>query len=140
MNLVLGYRFAGRNYRRSNGLQRPVLRSSGPLRKMSEYVHFNTSIQTREHLHATFQAFFVVTVCLMAAGRLVGLQPRRHAGLLSALWITAVLGVMEVSLSFDNAVVNASVLKDWNEFWQKAVPDASASSSPCSACACCSRW
>jgi hypothetical protein len=26
---------------------------------------------------------------------------------------------MEVSLSFDNAVVNASVLKNWNEFWQK---------------------
>ena len=26
---------------------------------------------------------------------------------------------MEVSLSFDNAVVNASVLKTWDEFWQK---------------------
>lgn len=26
---------------------------------------------------------------------------------------------MEVSLSFDNAVVNASVLKNWSPFWQK---------------------
>jgi hypothetical protein len=26
---------------------------------------------------------------------------------------------MEVSLSFDNAVVNASVLRHWNEFWRK---------------------
>jgi hypothetical protein len=26
---------------------------------------------------------------------------------------------MEVSLSFDNAVVNASVLRNWNEFWRK---------------------
>src|SRR5471032_2897177 len=26
---------------------------------------------------------------------------------------------MEVSLSFDNAVVNASVLKTWNAYWQK---------------------
>jgi hypothetical protein len=41
------------------------------------------------------------------------------SGLLQALWITAVLGVLEVSLSFDNAVVNASVLRHWNEFWRK---------------------
>lgn len=26
---------------------------------------------------------------------------------------------MEVSLSFDNAVVNASVLKTWNDYWKK---------------------
>lgn len=38
---------------------------------------------------------------------------------MAALWIAAVLGVMEVSLSFDNAVVNASVLKSWSPFWQK---------------------
>ena len=37
---------------------------------------------------------------------------------LEALGITAILCVMEVSLSFDNAVVNASVLKSWNKFWQ----------------------
>ena len=29
----------------------------------------------------------------------------------STLWLVSVLAVMEVSLSFDNAVVNASVLK-----------------------------
>ena len=40
-------------------------------------------------------------------------------GLLQALWIAAVLGVLEVSLSFDNAVVNASVLRHWNAFWRK---------------------
>ena len=40
-------------------------------------------------------------------------------GLVQAVWIAAILGVMEVSLSFDNAVVNASVLKTWNAFWQK---------------------
>lgn len=26
---------------------------------------------------------------------------------------------MEVSLSFDNAIVNASVLKTWNDYWKK---------------------
>ena len=35
------------------------------------------------------------------------------------LWIIAVLSILEVSLSFDNAVVNASVLKEMDEIWQK---------------------
>ncbi|HWS39761.1 MAG TPA: DUF475 domain-containing protein [Arenimonas sp.] len=37
----------------------------------------------------------------------------------AALTIAAILGVMEVSLSFDNAVVNAGVLKDMDEKWQQ---------------------
>ncbi len=36
----------------------------------------------------------------------------------TALTITAILAVMEVSLSFDNAVVNASVLRGWDHFWK----------------------
>lgn len=39
--------------------------------------------------------------------------------MLKVLFITMVLAVMEVSLSFDNAVVNASVLKHWDDFWKK---------------------
>lgn len=35
------------------------------------------------------------------------------------LWIIAVLSILEVSLSFDNAVVNASVLKEMDAVWQK---------------------
>lgn len=38
--------------------------------------------------------------------------------MLKALTITAILAVMEVSLSFDNAVVNASVLRNWDHFWK----------------------
>jgi uncharacterized protein len=30
-----------------------------------------------------------------------------------------VLGVLEISLSFDNAVVNATILRDMNHFWQR---------------------
>jgi len=33
--------------------------------------------------------------------------------------VVAILSVLEISLSFDNAVVNAGVLKKMNEFWQK---------------------
>jgi uncharacterized protein len=36
----------------------------------------------------------------------------------TALTITAILAIMEVSLSFDNAVVNASVLRGWDHFWK----------------------
>ena len=38
---------------------------------------------------------------------------------LGILWIVVVLSILEVSLSFDNAVVNASVLKDMSEVWQR---------------------
>jgi hypothetical protein len=39
-------------------------------------------------------------------------------GVLEILWICAVLAVLEVSLSFDNAAVNAAVLKDMDPVWQ----------------------
>ncbi len=40
-------------------------------------------------------------------------------GIAKTLWIVAVLSVLEVSLSFDNAVVNATVLKDMDPVWQR---------------------
>ena len=40
-------------------------------------------------------------------------------GMLGILWICAVLAVLEVSLSFDNAAVNASILKDMDPVWQQ---------------------
>ena len=33
--------------------------------------------------------------------------------------ICAILGVLETSLSFDNAVVNATVLRDMSQVWRK---------------------
>jgi hypothetical protein len=41
------------------------------------------------------------------------------AGTLSIVWIVLVLGVLEVSLSFDNAVVNATVLRDMDAVWRR---------------------
>lgn len=41
------------------------------------------------------------------------------AGTAGTLWIVAVLSVLEISLSFDNAVVNATVLKEMDEVWQQ---------------------
>jgi hypothetical protein len=63
-------------------------------------------------------SFLVTFVCLAVAGWW-GYQKAGMAGAMSALGIAIILGVMEVSLSFDNAVVNASVLKTWDAFWRK---------------------
>ena len=41
------------------------------------------------------------------------------AGTASMLWIIVVLSILEISLSFDNAVVNATVLKDMDKVWQQ---------------------
>ena len=36
-----------------------------------------------------------------------------------AVFLISVLAVLEISLSFDNAVVNATVLKDMDEVWRR---------------------
>jgi hypothetical protein len=66
-----------------------------------------------------FRLSFLVTAILLGVGAWWGYTRNGLPGLASALWICTVLGVLEVSLSFDNAVVNASVLHDWSPFWRK---------------------
>ncbi|MFP5393029.1 MAG: DUF475 domain-containing protein [Gammaproteobacteria bacterium] len=61
----------------------------------------------------------MVTVVLLAVAAWWGYTHGGVSAMLTALWIAAVLGVLEVSLSFDNAVVNASVLANWDAFWRK---------------------
>lgn len=57
-------------------------------------------------------------VCLGLAGWL-GFSTGGMAGALAAVWICTMLAVLEISLSFDNAVVNAVVLKDMDPVWQQ---------------------
>jgi hypothetical protein len=57
-------------------------------------------------------------VCLALGGWYGFMQSGTLTGVAQVLWIVAVLSVLEISLSFDNAVVNASVLKDMDEVWQ----------------------
>ena len=66
-----------------------------------------------------FRLSIVVSIVLLIAAGWWGYSRSGTSGLISALWVAAVLGVLEVSLSFDNAVVNASVLMHWNAFWRK---------------------
>ena len=38
---------------------------------------------------------------------------------INIIFIVTILSIMEISLSFDNAVVNASILKNWDEYWKR---------------------
>jgi uncharacterized protein len=63
---------------------------------------------------AAFRIFgisLLVTLAALALGY-------AHGGF-NALFLLLVLGVLEVSLSFDNAIVNAAVLKRMSPFWQQ---------------------
>ncbi len=59
----------------------------------------------------TFGWSLVITVIALATALIYGSW--------SAVAITLILGVLEISLSFDNAVVNARILERMSPFWQK---------------------
>ncbi len=66
-----------------------------------------------------FYGSFVVTLIGLMIGAAVGyIYEGTLSGALSALFLTFVLSILEVSLSFDNAVVNASVLKEMTPLWR----------------------
>ncbi len=76
-------------------------------------------------MKSTIREFFglsiVVTLVCLAVAAWDGYARGGHtlSALGSALVIALLLGVLEVSLSFDNAVVNASVLRDMSSKWQQ---------------------
>ncbi|MBV5308156.1 DUF475 domain-containing protein [Chromatium okenii] len=61
-------------------------------------------------------SILVTLICLIVAFYWGNQTP---AGGMAAMFLALILGVMEVSLSFDNAVVNASVLKEMDAKWQQ---------------------
>jgi len=63
---------------------------------------------------------FIVTAVGLALGAVLGWQTTgSFSGMLSIFFIVAVLAVLEISLSFDNAIVNANKLKDMRPEWQR---------------------
>lgn len=64
-----------------------------------------------------FRLSFVFTAICLALAWWWGMESSKSIATVMTLVI--ILGVLEVSLSFDNAVVNASVLKDMDEKWQR---------------------
>lgn len=62
----------------------------------------------------------IVTGLGLALGAYLGwVTTGSLGGMLSILFICAVLAVLEISLSFDNAIVNANKLKDMQPVWQR---------------------
>lgn len=59
--------------------------------------------------------YFYSSFAIMA----IGLITAYYLGGLAAIYITFLLIVLEISLSFDNAVVNAKVLETMDPIWQK---------------------
>lgn len=66
-----------------------------------------------------YRSSFIFTAICLALGTWLGYSSTGTLlGTLGVLWIVVVLSVLEVSLSFDNAVVNATVLRQMSPKWQ----------------------
>lgn len=68
--------------------------------------------------HYTFSLAFTA-LCLLLAGWYGWASTGSWTATLSILWIVFVLSILEISLSFDNAVVNATVLREMDPVWQQ---------------------
>ena len=67
-----------------------------------------------------YKGSILFTLVCLALGAWYGwAMTGNAAATASMLWIIVVLSILEVSLSFDNAVVNAAVLKDMDDIWQR---------------------
>jgi hypothetical protein len=67
-----------------------------------------------------FRNSFLVTIGGLGLGAFLGWKVTGSlVGALSTMFIVAVLAMLEVSLSFDNAVVNATVLKEMTPVWRR---------------------
>lgn len=67
-----------------------------------------------------FRNSFIVTFVGLGLGAYLGWQAEHTVvGALSTLFIVSVLAILEISLSFDNAVVNATVLKEMSPLWRR---------------------
>jgi hypothetical protein len=66
------------------------------------------------HQHHPIRIFAISSILTLAIG--AGVLWSEGVG---ALWLFVILVVLEVTFSFDNAVVNSKVLATMSEFWQK---------------------
>lgn len=71
-------------------------------------------------LRRHFTGALIFTLLCLIGGAAYGWQENHSVeGVIEVLWIVGVLAVLEISLSFDNAVVNASVLGEMEAVWRK---------------------
>ncbi len=63
--------------------------------------------------------FFFTVVGIFIGGAVGWLETRDVTGFLKYFFICCVLGILEISLSFDNAIINARILKGMSRLWQR---------------------
>jgi uncharacterized protein len=73
----------------------------------------------KKHINYFHSSFYVTAFSLLAAAGVGFYYGGTGGAALQAAFITLILTLLEVSISFDNAVVNATVLKDMDDVWQK---------------------
>lgn len=67
-----------------------------------------------------FKGSFIFTIICLSLAAILGYNTTGTlTGALSTILICTILGILEISLSFDNAVVNATILKNMNSIWQQ---------------------
>lgn len=78
-----------------------------------------SQVQTQSTTLGYFKWAFIVTAVGLALGVALGWNSTGTlSGTATVFFICAVLAVLEISLSFDNAIVNANKLKDMTPEWQ----------------------
>ena len=70
--------------------------------------------ETSLHSHHPFRIFWFSVLLTLGLGSLIF----SHMGV-SGLWLFTILVVLEVTFSFDNAVINSKVLAGMSQVWQK---------------------
>jgi hypothetical protein len=63
----------------------------------------------------TFRKYYLFSTLFAIAAVIAGYV----IGGLATAWVVAVLGALEISLSFDNAIANARVLRNWDHAWRQ---------------------
>ncbi len=64
-------------------------------------------------------AFFFTVVGVFMGGTLGWFETGSVSGFLKYFFICCVLGILEISLSFDNSIINARVLRTMNPLWRR---------------------
>ncbi|MBI0003881.1 DUF475 domain-containing protein [Bartonella sp. M0177] len=66
-----------------------------------------------------FTGAFIFTVVGLSLGMWLGyVETGSTSGIFEYLFICCVLGVLEISLSFDNSIINARILRDMSPVWE----------------------
>lgn len=75
------------------------------------------------YYHRMFKVFrftiFLSIIALIGAGYLGYRETSSYVGVLQFLFTASILALLETTISFDNAIVNASVLRDMTPVWQR---------------------